>query len=325
MLSIRFQTCGQPGSCSGNGDVIADGIGTISSDQDFYLSAQSPVKLTAVPHAGFAFAGWQAGPNQLIQGPIDTITMAGPMTAYPKFTPARAITVASSPPNFQLLVDHAPISPPWTFSWAWDSAHTLDVISPQLDQVGHTWIFDSWSDGGAAQHSYTVAEVADAATLTATFVPAVGVSIATSPASLNLTIDGRSVGPPYFYWWRAGDTHQLQAPPQQTDAQGRLWSFTGWSNGIAASTQNFVVPSNSLWLTATYVELGHLTIYSTLGSGSVKVDGADCAIPCDVQRPLGSKVDVSAPASTPLSNVTRADFSGWTGSGRTEPAIGSAR
>jgi uncharacterized protein (TIGR03437 family) len=57
-----------------------------------------------------------------------------------------------------------------------------------------------------------------------------------------------------------------------------------------------------------------VTINSTLGGGSVTVDGTACAIPCDIQRPLGTKVDVSAPASIPLSSASRADFSGWTGS-----------
>jgi uncharacterized protein (TIGR03437 family) len=313
LVSVRFLTCGQPGSCVGNGDVTSTAIGVVSSDQDVYVSTQNPVQFTAVAHPGYAFAGWQAGPNQSIQGPIDTLTLTGPMTVYPKFVPARNITVATAPQTFQLLIDHAPITPPWTFSWGWDTVHTLDVVSPQTDQWSHTWIFDSWSDGGASQHAYTVGELPDAATLTATFAPATGVSIATSPQGLNLTIDGHNVPPPYFYWWRTGDTHQLQAPSPQTDAQGRIWSFSGWSNGVAASAQNFVVPTASLWLTATYVEVGHLTINSTLGSGSVTVDGAACAIPCDIQRPLGTKVDVSAPASIPLSSASRAVFSGWTG------------
>jgi uncharacterized protein (TIGR03437 family) len=314
MVSIRFQSCWQLGACPGNGDVIAEGIGVISSDQDVYISSQSPVRLTAVAHDGYAFAGWQPGPNQVIQGPVDTITVKGPMNLYPKFVPVRDITLTSSPPNLQVLIDHAQISAPWTFHWGWDSAHTLDVISPQLDGLGHMWVFDSWSDGGPALHTYTVAESADAATLTAKFVPAAGVTIVTSPMGLNLTIDGRVSDPPYYYWWRTGDTHRLEAAPRQTDAQGRLWSFAGWSNGVAANAQDFVVPSEGRYLTATYVQLGHLTVNSTLGGGSVKVDGAECAIPCDVERPLGTKVSVVAARSTQLSDATRADFSGWTGS-----------
>jgi uncharacterized protein (TIGR03437 family) len=314
MVSIRFQTCWQPGSCVGNGDVSADGIGVISSDQDLYLSAQSQVKITAVAHDGYAFAGWQAGANQLIQGPIDTISVKGPMALYPKFVPARAITVASSPETFQVLIDHAPITPPWTFQWGWDTAHALDVISPQVDGTGRTWVFDSWSDGGAATHTYTVAEIPDAATLTAKFVPGTGVTIVTSPMSLDLAIDGRSAYPPYYFWWRTGDTHHLEAPLKQTDAQGRIWAFTGWSNGVTANAQDLVVPSVGLWLTASYVQLGHLTVNSNLAGGSVKVDGTACAVPCDIQRPLGTKVTVSATASAQVTQSTRADFSNWTGS-----------
>lgn len=314
LVSLRFQTCWQAGSCAGNGDIVAGAYGVVSTDQDIYMSSQNPVQLTAVPHDGYVFAGWQAGPNQAIMGSIDTITVKGPMTVYPSFVPSRKITVAGAPLNFQVLIDHAPISPPWNFNWGWDTVHSLDVVSPQMDGFGHTWVFDSWSDGGAAQHSYTVAEVAAPGTLTATFVPAIGVTIATSPGSLNLTIDGRIADPPYYFWWRAGDKHHLEAPLKQTDAQGRVWAFTGWSNGVAANAQDFVTPGSGIWLTAAYAQLGHLTINSTIPIGSVKVDGADCAIPCDIQRPLGTKVGVSAVASLPLSDATRADFSGWTGS-----------
>jgi uncharacterized protein (TIGR03437 family) len=43
----------------------------------------------------------------------------------------------------------------------------------------------------------------------------------------------------------------------------------------------------------------------------VKVDGADCATPCDVQRPVGTEVRVTAPVSVPLGEGVRGDFAGW--------------
>src|SRR5262249_36561361 len=48
---------------------------------------------------------------------------------------------------------------------------------------------------------------------------------------------------------------------------------------------------------------------------AVKVDGADCATPCDIQRPIGTLVKVSAPASIPSGDNSRGDFDGWPGSG----------
>jgi uncharacterized protein (TIGR03437 family) len=49
----------------------------------------------------------------------------------------------------------------------------------------------------------------------------------------------------------------------------------------------------------------------------VKVDGEDCALPCDIQRPVGTKVQLFAAASLPLGEGVRGDFGGWPGSGST--------
>ena len=49
----------------------------------------------------------------------------------------------------------------------------------------------------------------------------------------------------------------------------------------------------------------------------MKVDGEDCALPCDIQRPIGTRVQLFAPASLSLGEGVRADFGGWPGSGST--------
>jgi uncharacterized protein (TIGR03437 family) len=154
-------------------------------------------------------------------------------------------------------------------------------------------------------------------TLTATFVPAATITLVTSPQGLSLAVDGQSNVPPYNFTWGVGETHTLQAPAQQTDSQGRIWAFANWSNGGPA-TQSFTVPasapSTGVRLVATYNPVGHLTVNSPMSGLTVTVDGASCSTPCDIQRPAGTQVRVSAPASVPLGTGTRADFSGWTGS-----------
>ena len=121
-----------------------------------------------------------------------------------------------------------------------------------------------------------------------------------------------------YFAWGLGETHHLEAPLQQVDAQGRTWQFSSWSNGGAA-TQDVVVPPdgdvNGLRLTATYTPLTKLTVTSSLAGLSLTVDGAACATPCDVLHLPGTAVKISAPATVALGDGTRADFDGWPGGG----------
>src|ERR1019366_7106178 len=121
---------------------------------------------------------------------------------------------------------------------------------------------------------------------------------------------------PTYFAWGIGEKHHLEAPAQQTDAQGRVWQFSSWSNGGAA-TQDIIVPpeaeANGMRLTVTYTPLTKLTVTSSLPGLSVQVDGVACTTPCETQRNPGTQVRVSAPASVPLGDGVRADFDGWPG------------
>jgi uncharacterized protein (TIGR03437 family) len=241
------------------------------------------------------------------------------------FQVARSINLATVPPGFGVLADRAPVPTPATMEWGWNSTHSVGPVTPQQDQTGNWWVFSSWSDGGAPNHAYQVAGVIAADTLTATYVPAAPILLTTSPAGLSLTVDGRSNWPTYNFTWGVGETHNLLAPAQQTDSQGRIWSFASWSNGGAA-TQNFTVPASAagtgVRLVATYNPVGHLTVNSSMSGLTVKVDGASCSTPCDIQRPVGTQVDVSAPPTLPLGDGSRADFSGWSGGGAAPGSAG---
>ena len=316
-LNLVFWTCGDPVSCQNGPGVIYIGGTAYNSDQDIWTAAGSTVTLYAFPNTGYVFAGWQSGLNQVIQGFEDTVTMTAPVMVHPMFQVARRINLATVPAGLEVLADRAPVTTPTTMEWGWDSTHSVGAISPQLDATGQRWAFSSWSDAGAANHAYQVSESSVPDTLTATFVPAATITLVTSPQGLSLAVDGQSNVPPYNFTWGVGETHTLQAPAQQTDSQGRIWAFANWSNGGPA-TQSFTVPasapSTGVRLVATYNPVGHLTVNSPMSGLTVTVDGASCSTPCDIQRPAGTQVRVSAPASVPLGTGTRADFSGWTGS-----------
>jgi hypothetical protein len=143
------------------------------------------------------------------------------------------------------------------------------------------------------------------------------VTILTLPVGLKIKVDGQyNVLNSNYFAWGIGETHHLDAPAQQTDAQGRVWQFSSWSNGGKA-IQDIVVPDdaelNGMRLTATYTPLTKVTVNSSLAGLSVKLDGAACTTPCEVLRDPGTQVRVSAPLSVPQGDGTRADFDGWPG------------
>ncbi|HXA49015.1 MAG TPA: hypothetical protein VNV86_01855 [Candidatus Acidoferrum sp.] len=320
-LTLVYFDCPDPTNCGSPGVIYVNDT-AVTSSQDVYFAAGAQVTLLAIPNPGWVFVGWGTATNdQIITGFQNKLTLNAPMEVYPKFQPARKITLQSDPAGLQVLADRAPVFTPVTLDWGMSTVHSLGPVTPQQDRLGKWWAFQSWSDQGAANHAYQVGSANNASTVTATYVPAAPVSLFTKPLGLPLKVDGAltTLTPqnPYYFNWGVGEKHHIEAPTQQTDAQGRVWKFTSWSNG-AAAVQDIMVPldadvTGGMSLTATYSQLGKLTVNSALSPLSVKIDGVDCPTPCEVLRDLGTKVRVSTPGSIPLSDTSRLDFNGWPG------------
>jgi uncharacterized protein (TIGR03437 family) len=313
-LSLRFFPCSDVSSCASSpGTIFVNDLAYIS-DTTIFFPPGAQVTLQAAPNPGHIFLGWASGLNQVGKGFIDNVTMNAPVIAAPRFQQARPINITTVPAGLQVLADGVTVNTPVTLDWGWDTTHNVGPVSPQQDNQGARWVISSWSDGGAAMHAYTVAEILSAATLTATYIRAETVSILTSPAGLPLVVDGRNNWPSTNFVWGVGEVHQLNAPATLTDAQGHSWSFVSWSNGGAAA-QAFTVPASSVdsgvTLTATYAPMGQLTVNSVPTGLTMQVDGSACPTPCTIVRSLGTQVKVSAPASIPVTAGSRVDFLGW--------------
>lgn len=315
-LGIVSVSCPDPLNCLSPGVVTVSGV-PYNSTTNVYLPANGTAILQAFPNPGYVFVGWQPGANQVVVGFQNTVTMTYPLNVYPLFQPARKLNLATDPPELQLLADRALVPTPNTMEWAVGSVHTVGANSPQKDKWGKWWAFQSWSDGGDLNHAYTVAISNVPASLTAKYVGAALTSVLTLPTGLKVKVDGQyNVLDPYYFAWGPGEKHHLEAPAQQTDAQGRVWQFSSWSNGGAA-TQDIIVPPEAetigLRLTATYTQLTKLTVNSSLAGLSVQLDGVACTTPCQALLKPGTEVRVSAPASVPQGEGARADFDGWPG------------
>jgi glucose/arabinose dehydrogenase len=88
-------------------------------------------------------------------------------------------TLQTSPAGLQVTLDAQPRTTPLTVTGVVGLARTLGVVSPQTS-AGKTWVFASWSDGGAATHAISTPE--SPTTYTATFAesapPAGGTGLA---------------------------------------------------------------------------------------------------------------------------------------------------
>ncbi|HUI56403.1 MAG TPA: hypothetical protein VLY04_15615 [Bryobacteraceae bacterium] len=310
-------SCGGQLSCQGApGVVLVNGQGSVFG-QPSWQPASAAMTLQATPNPGWVFAGWQVNSSAVVAGFQDVVTMTGPTTVTAVFQPAKTVNFATSPVNLQLYADTTLITPPVSLPWGWGSTHTVGAIVTQQDPITkYWWVFSSWSDGGAPTHAYQVANNGAPETITANYVPGVGVYFYSSPPNLNLVVDGLSIPPPYGFIWGVGQTHHVVAPAQQTDAQGNIWAFSSWDDGVTTAARD-VTPttaqetSQGLRLLAQYTAQARLNITSTVAGLSVTVDGSPCSTPCSVTRNVGAQVRVSAPASVPVADGTRQDLLGW--------------
>ncbi len=278
---------------------------------EVWIPADSEVLLQAYPPEGFVFDGWQAdlGGSQAFESQF---RMNRPIVLYARFAPAVRVTLRTEPPELELLADRTRVRAPITLDWGEGSRHTLAPVSPQADQWGRWWVFDSWSNGQPAQHVYIPGKANVPESLTARFVRGAQVSLLTDPPGMNLAVDGRDNWPSLNFIWGVGTAHQISAPAEQ-EFRGRRWTFAGWSNGGPA-VQQITVPEEAaeqgLRLTARYQMLGRLRLLSAY-EVPVQVNGSLCRTPCLLDVPQGSALTLRAQPVVELDEWRRLEFTGW--------------
>lgn len=96
----------------------------------------------------------------------DSLNLAATITQT--LEPQRVnVTFATAPSGLQLILNSAPYTAPQTLV-GWE-AWAISVQAPnQMDGSNQSWVFDNWSDGGAAAHTLNVPATSE--TYTATFM-----------------------------------------------------------------------------------------------------------------------------------------------------------
>ena len=318
-VSVRYFPCPPNPPCNAPGTIWINQLAYVG-DTDIWMDSGTSVTISAEPNPSYVFIGWSQDGGTL--PPLYQFVANAPVTIYPVFAVARQIQVTSSPPGLQLLADREPVVAPITLEWGWNTAHQLSAVSPQRDPHGLMWMFQSWSDGGAMNHTYQVQPLSGPDSVQAQFARAVAVSLTSQPAGLTLTLDGADAVTPKNFYAAPGEVHSVTAPPHLLDASGAPWIFQSWSDGTVASTEIVTIAASQvdsgIGLTAVYAPRSRIHIASIPSGLTVTVDGTACATPCDIERNVGQVVQLSAPVSVmDPTGGTRNDFLGWDGTNGT--------
>jgi len=343
-------TCGSPGfnpSSQTYPGVVFIGSTCYWATVSSYIAANSTVNLNAIPFPGFVFTGWlfNSGPFNAY---LTSITVNGPVTLSPVFVPGKRVHFLTNPLGMNVQVDHSTVPTRTSadvtscpsneflsvapqigipamcfgdFDFADGSKHIIGAPSPQMDNTGHWWVLDSFSNGMAANSIYTTSNISTADTLTANFDPGATATFTTNPSGLKLNVDGRQNWPSYNFVWALGSTHQISAPASSFDAKGRQYTFQNWSNGGGAAQtvtvdQNAV--NNGIRIVANYGIMSRVVVQSLPIGLTVQVDGTSCQTPCTLDRQSGSNVRVTAPTQVPMGAGARLDFVSWSDGGASD-------
>jgi uncharacterized protein (TIGR03437 family) len=314
--TLSYFPCADPSSCKNTPGTVSMNGGNYTSDTEIYFPAGSTVTLDAYPSSGWIFTGWGLMPGVPSGTSFHYVFILNqPQVIHPLFQSARpiGISIDTQPTGLQILIDRAAVYAPKSFEWGWGTDHELGVVPSQRDDHGHWMVFDSWSDGGAINHVYHMqGEASSPVGVSARFVPGASVTFLTNPPGLTLSVDGRKNWQSYNFVWAQGATHSISAPLTQTDGQGRLYKFVSWSNGGSADQQYTVADApDDQRITANYQPVAQFTITSVPPGIALQVDGVACATPCSIQRDVGAKVSLGAPAISPVADGARLMFQGW--------------
>ncbi len=185
-----------------------------------YYDAGSTPSLSATPNGNYVFGFWSgdcSGTNV-----STSVSMSAPRSCTANFSPSAQITVTTSPPGKQIIVDLSTYTSPYIFNWAIGSNHTINVTSPQPDTPGTRYVFSSWSD--AQTQSHTIVTPSLPTTYTANFTTQYQLATSVAPPASGSVSPDCTGG----CWYNSGSVVSLSPVP----AGGN--TFSSWS-GYAVS------------------------------------------------------------------------------------------
>ena len=133
------------------------------------------VGITATANPGYQFLSWSGVTSGTRNPEATLVDRPSSLTAH--FSGPPGVTVTTNPAGLSMSVDGVAYTSPHTFAWPPGSVHTIAAVS--YDLSGTRYLFQNWSDAGAATH--TITTPVTALTLTAGFTLKYKLTMATDP------------------------------------------------------------------------------------------------------------------------------------------------
>lgn len=259
--------------------------GTISPTTGFY-NANSQVTITAAPASGYQFTGFSGNLTGLTNPA--TITMSAPQSVTANFTAVASVTVTTSPPNLNIVVDSFNYTSPHTFTWTLNSSHTLSTTATQTS--GSTqYVFTQWNNTAAQTQTITVTAIT---TCTASFTTQYLLTTAAGA--------GGTITPPSGFY-NAGTPVTVTAVPNSGD------QFTGFSGALSGTTNpQTVTMSAPQSVTASFAGTAAVNVVTSPAGLNIVVDNTSYTSPQSFTWIVGSShtLDtVATQGSGPSENV----------------------
>ena len=280
--------------------------GSVSPSSAWYNSGLS-VQISASPNSGYAFSSWSGSGSGAYSGSANpaTITMNGPITETASFGSSTvSITIASTPSGAGfVVVDGSAITTPDTFTWAVGSEHVIAAESFVSGGTGVQYLWESWSDGGAESHTYTVPSSSQ--TITAVF----GTQYYLTVSSVCGSSSNCGSPTPASGWFNASNSISASVSSPVSGGTGIQYVTTGWtgtgsapaSGSSTSLTFTIEAASSITWNWKTQYQL--TIVASPSSGGSVSPSAGTYWYDAD------SVVQISA---SPASGY---NFTSWSGTG----------
>ncbi len=220
------------------------------------------------------------------------------------------ITVDTEPAGRTITVNGIDYTAPQIFAWAEGANQTIGVVSPQPVSASEQYVFSSWSDGGAEEHTITVSPAP--ATYKATFKLQHALNALVNPAG------GGTVTPSGITWHDVGSTVNLTASPNPGYVFV-MWAGHPVANRFSANTTITMDFPKSV--VALFQETLTTTVTTSPEGLTVTVDGMDCTAPQTFTWAEGTDHTVGVSSPQAGGAGTQYVFSAWSDAGAMEHTI----
>jgi hypothetical protein len=293
------------------------GAGTVSaspSSADGYYASSASVSVAAAPAAGYAFAGF----NGDLTGTTSpqSLSMSAPRNVTATFSCLYNLTGSTIDVGGGTGTGSFGVNTGATCGYsATSNASWITVVSGGAGSGSSTVNYQVAANPTTSPRSGMITVAGGNVSLTYTInqaaMPPASLSFSTSPAGLQVLVDGTAYTTPATFQFAPGSTHQVGVPSPQGSG-GVHYNFTAWSDGLSQTHQVTAPAAGVVALNASFSTSYLLTtVTNPAGTGTILASPASA----DGYYPAGATVQLTA------SPAVGATFTGWSGAltGTTNP------